>query len=239
MPERAEWEQSFRQRAELAAIAGVGYPAIRALGATYKWKVSGAEHDQAVYAAGRRPILAFWHGRILPATLYFQRRGIVVITSANYDGEWIARIIGKFGYGTARGSTSRGGPRALRQLVRDVRATGAAFTLDGPRGPARVAQPGAVWLSKTTGHPLLPFHFEARPNWTLNSWDEAQIPRPFATIAMAIHKPLYVPRNADDAELEQWRLRLEQSIEQCQAKCLELLGHPGQAPSPKSQAPSL
>ena len=94
---------------------------------------------------------------------YFQRRGIVVITSENYDGEWIARIITKFGYGTARGSSSRGGPRALLQLMRDVRASGVAFTLDGPRGPALVAQPGAVWLSKATGNPLLPFHVEAAP----------------------------------------------------------------------------
>ena len=118
-----------------------GYPFLRALGSTWKWKVSGAEHVDAIAARGHHPIHSFWHGRILPATLYFQRRGIVVITSENYDGEWIARIIRKFGYGAARGSTSRGGPKALRQLVRDVKSKGVAFTLDGPRGPAEVAQP--------------------------------------------------------------------------------------------------
>jgi len=218
-----EWQQSVRKRIEVAAIAGLGYPILRMLGSTWKWEVSGAEHVEAIRAQGRRPIHAFWHGRILPATVYFQRRGIVVITSENYDGEWIARIIQRFGYSTARGSTSRGGPKALLQLVREVKSKGVAFTLDGPRGPARVAQPGAVWLSKATGNPLMPFHFEARSSWTLKSWDQTQIPKPFTTVAIAIEQPLYVPRDADEAALEQWRVRLEQSLEQCRAKCMELL----------------
>src|SRR3954471_19260245 len=94
-----EWHRSSRKRAEVAAIAALGYPLLRTLGATWKWKVSGAEHVEAIAARGLYPIHSFWHGRILPATLYFQRRGIVVITSENYDGEWIARIIQKFGYG--------------------------------------------------------------------------------------------------------------------------------------------
>lgn len=218
-----DWSTSPRKRAEVAAIATLGYPILRALGSTLTWKVSGAEHDAAITAAGHQPILALWHGRILPGTLYFQRRGIVVITSENYDGEWIARIITKFGYGTARGSTSRGGPRALRQLVRQVNATGAAFTLDGPRGPAEVAQLGAVWLSKATGNPLLPFHVEAASAWTLKSWDRTQIPKPFTTVAMAIGEPVYVPREADDAALEAWRQRLEQSLTECRQCCKELL----------------
>ena len=108
--------------------------------------------------------MAFWHGRILPATYFFRRRGIVVITSENFDGEWIAGIIERFGYGTARGSTSRGAVKALLQLKRDMAAgKPAAFTLDGPRGPAKVAQPGAVWLAKATGNPIVPFHIEAEP----------------------------------------------------------------------------
>ena len=219
----SEWEQSTRKRIEVAAIAGLGYPILRALGSTWRWKVSGAEHDEAIRANGQHPILALWHGRILPATLYFQRRGIVAMTSQNFDGEWIARIHKKFGFAQARGSTSQGGPTALRQLVRDVKSNGVAFTLDGPRGPARVAQPGAVWLAKVTGNPLMPFHLEARSSWTLNSWDQTQMPKPFTTVAMAIEKPLYVPRDADEAALEEWRLRLEQSLEQCRLKCEELL----------------
>jgi hypothetical protein len=218
-----DWQSSSRKRAEVAAIAALGYPLMRALGSTLTWKVEGAEHHTAIEAAGQRPVLAFWHGRIFPATLYFQRRGIVVITSENYDGEWIARIITRFGYGTARGSTSRGGPKALRQLIRDVNAKGVAFTLDGPRGPAEVAQPGAVWLAKATGNPLLPFHAEAASSWTLKSWDRAQIPKPFTTVAMAIGEPLYVPRDADEAALEAWRHKLQLSLASCKQQCSELL----------------
>ena len=222
-PGSRNWQASSRKRAEVATIAALGYPLMRALGATWSWKVSGAEHLQVVDANGHQPILSFWHGRIFPATLYFQRRGIVVITSENYDGEWIARIITKFGYGTARGSTSRGGSRALLQMVRDVKSKAVAFTLDGPRGPAEVAQPGAVWLSKATGNPLVPFHAEAVSSWSLKSWDRTQIPKPFTTVAMAIGVPLYVPREADDAALEQWRGRLQDSLAHCRATCGELL----------------
>src|SRR5688572_16980999 len=169
---------SWTQRAQLSLISGLGYPLLATLGTTYSYRVDGLEHLHAAEALGH-PIHAFWHGRILPGAMYFKRRGIVVITSENFDGEWIARIITKLGYGTARGSSSRGARRALRQMVRDVRDRPVAFTLDGPRGPARVAQPGAVWLSKVTGNPIIPFHLESNRHWTLNSWDRTQIPKPF------------------------------------------------------------
>lgn len=223
MADNPEWQQSARRRAEVAAIATLGYPLLRTLGSTWRWRVSGAEHVEAIAARGRQPIHAFWHGRILPATIYFQRRDIVVITSENYDGEWIARIIQKFGYGTARGSTSRGGPKALLQLVREVKSRGVAFTLDGPRGPAEQAQPGAVWLAKATGNPLLPFHCEAASSWILDSWDHTQIPKPFTSVAMAIAEPLYVPRDADGRALEAWRDRLQESLAACRRTCAELL----------------
>lgn len=223
MTDAPEWQQSTLKRAQIAAIAHLGYPTMRALGATWSWKVSGAQHLQTVAANGRQPILSFWHGRIFPATLYFQRRGIVVITSENYDGEWIARIITKFGYGTARGSTSKGGSRALLQMVRDVKSRAVAFTLDGPRGPAEIAQPGAVWLSKATGNPLIPFHAEAASSWQLKSWDRTQIPKPFSNVAMAIGAPLYVPRDADETALEQWRGRLQESLADCRQRALSLL----------------
>jgi lysophospholipid acyltransferase (LPLAT)-like uncharacterized protein len=224
--ESQQWRASSRKRAEVAAISTFGYPLLRALGSTWKWKVTGAEHVEAIKAQGRHPIHSFWHGRILPATLYFQRRGIVVITSENYDGEWIARIITKFGYGTARGSTSRGGPKALLQLVRDVKSKGVAFTLDGPRGPAEIAQPGAVWLAKATGNPLLPFHAEAKSSWTLKSWDRTQIPKPFTTVALAIREPIYVPRDADEAALNTARASLEASLGTARLECQKLLSSP-------------
>src|SRR6185369_1695126 len=98
----ASWRDSRWKRFQAAAIAAAGYPLIATLGSTLRWRVSGLEHFDAIRAAGHQPVMAFWHGRILPATFYFRRRGIVVITSENFDGEWIARIIERFGYGTAR-----------------------------------------------------------------------------------------------------------------------------------------
>ena len=96
--------------------------------------------------------MAFWHGRVLTATYFFRRRGIVVMISENFDGEWIARIIEQFGFRTSRGSSSRGGQRALLQLKREMeQGRPSGFAVDGPRGPARKAQPGAVWLAEADG----------------------------------------------------------------------------------------
>ncbi len=220
----ATWRASASKRLQARLIATVGYRLITGLSATLKWRTEGLERFDSTFENGHRPIMAFWHGRILPATYYFRRRGIVVITSENFDGEWIAGIIERFGYGTSRGSTSRGGLRALLQLKRDMGSgSPVGFTVDGPRGPARVAQPGAVWLSKATGHPVLPFHLEADRSWTLRSWDRTQIPKPFATVALAIGEPFVVPADADDAALERWRAHLETVLRALEGQALALL----------------
>jgi lysophospholipid acyltransferase (LPLAT)-like uncharacterized protein len=220
----SDWRASRLKRLEAAAISAVGYRAVSALGATLRWRVEGLEHLDAPVRSGRQPIMAFWHGRILPATFYFRRRGIVVITSENFDGEWIAGIIERFGYGTARGSTSRGGRRALVQLVRALEAgKTAGFTLDGPRGPARVAQPGAIWLAKATGNPVVPFHLEADRFWTTNSWDRTQIPKPFATVAIAVGEPLEVSADAGDEGLEAARRELEARLQALEARALQMI----------------
>jgi len=220
----SDWQSSWRKRAEVAAIASLGYPAVNALGHTLRWRVEGLEHFDAILASGRQPVMGFWHGRILPATFYFRGRGIVVITSENFDGEWIARIIERFGYGTARGSTSRGAVKALLKLRRDM-AEGrpAGFTLDGPRGPARVAQPGAIWLARASGNPVLPFHLEASSYWTMDSWDRTQIPKPFSTVALAVGEPLEVPKDMTDDCLEPMRLELERRLTTLELRALALL----------------
>ncbi len=194
-----DWRASPGKRLQARIIPRLVAPIVGALGATYRWRVDGAAHMDAIDRAGRPPIMAFWHGRILPATLYFRDRGIVVVTSANFDGEWIAAVIRRFGYGSARGSSSRGGARALVELRRLMaQGRGAGFTLDGPRGPARVAQPGAVFLSQVTGHPIVPFHIEASSAWTAKSWDRTQVPKPGATVAVAIGEPYVVTTAADE-----------------------------------------
>ena len=223
----SDWRASRFQRAQIAAIAGLGYPLINALGHTLRWRTEGLHHFESIRASGRQPVMGFWHGRILPATFYFRRRGIVVITSENFDGEWIARIIERFGYGTARGSTSRGARKAMLQLVKDMKAgLPAGFTLDGPRGPARVAQPGAVWLASATGNPLLPFHLEASSHWSLRSWDKTQIPKPFSTIALVVGEPMEIERDAPADALERARVEVERKLTALEQRALALLSEP-------------
>ena len=208
----AHWSQSPVKRAQITAISALGVPLIAALGASLNWKAEGLEHLQ-FEGNGRRPIMAFWHGRVLTATYYFRRRGIVVMISENFDGEWIARIIEEFGFRTSRGSSSRGGVRAMLQLKREMnQGRPSGFAVDGPRGPARRAQPGAVWLAKLTGNPVVPFHMEASDYWSLKSWDRTQIPKPFATVALAVGNPIDVPADADGLMLEAKRVELEQSL---------------------------
>ena len=218
------WRESRSKRLQAKLISIVGYRFVAALGSTLRWKTEGLEHFDAIVRSGHQPIMAFWHGRILPATYYFRRRGIVVITSENFDGEWIAGIIERFGYGTARGSTSRGARKALLQLTREMAAgRPAGFTLDGPRGPAKVAQAGAVWLAKATGNPVLPFHLEANRYWSVKSWDRTQIPKAFATVAITMGEPFSVGADADDAAIEQARASLETRLARLEARALELL----------------
>jgi lysophospholipid acyltransferase (LPLAT)-like uncharacterized protein len=202
----------------------VAAPLIGGLCRTITWKVEGAEHYDAIISSGRQPILACWHGRILTGLYYFRNRGIVALASQNFDGEWIARILHRFGYSTARGSTSRGGARALVQLRRELAAGhGVAFTVDGPRGPARVVQAGAAWLAGATGQPVLPFHLEADRFWTTKSWDKAQIPKPSSTVAVVLGRPIDVS-GLDEETLEQARTEIERALESLEARARRVLG---------------
>lgn len=212
------------QLLQARAIGVVAAPLIGGLCRTITWKVEGAEHYDAIISSGRQPILACWHGRILTGLYYFRNRGIVALASQNFDGEWIARILHRFGYSTARGSTSRGGARALVQLRRELAAGhGVAFTVDGPRGPARVVQAGAAWLAGATGQPVLPFHLEADRFWTTKSWDKAQIPKPSSTVAVVLGRPIDVS-GLDEETLEQARTEIERALESLEARARRVLG---------------
>jgi lysophospholipid acyltransferase (LPLAT)-like uncharacterized protein len=179
------------RRFQTRAIAGAVSPVISALCRTITWKVEGAEHYDEIIRSGRQPIIAFWHGRILPATWYFRNRGIVALTSANFDGQWIARVLEHFGNHTIAGSSSRGGMRAMLQLKREILVgRPVAFALDGPRGPARVPHAGAVWLAAATGNPILPFHAEASSYWEVSSWDRTQVPKPFSKVTAVLGPPI-------------------------------------------------
>jgi lysophospholipid acyltransferase (LPLAT)-like uncharacterized protein len=212
------------QNRKARIIAATASPLVGALGATWRLSVHGVPSLASLFETPRQPILAFWHGRILTGIHFFRDRDIVVITSRNFDGEWIARIIHRFGFGSARGSSSRGGARALVQLRRALQAgRSVAFPLDGPRGPARVAQPGAVWLAGATGHPLVPIHMEADRYWEARSWDRTQIPKPFSRSVLVFGEPIFVP-GTDDTTVEVWRRRLEASLAELERQALGLVG---------------
>ncbi len=204
-------------------IAGLGAPLIRVLCATLRVEVAGAARLAALDERQTPFILATWHGRILPSVWFWRNRGMVVVISENFDGEWIARIVARFGYGTARGSSSRGGARALRALVRAAQHAPTAFTVDGPRGPAGVVQPGVVWLAKATGHPIIPFHAEAASHWTAGSWDRTQVPKPFSRVVMAVGEPLSVAPDAAAPALEDARRDLERRLRDAEEACRRAL----------------
>jgi hypothetical protein len=219
-----DWKASRSRRWQASAIGALGFPALRALGATWRWRADGVQHFDDVLASGRVPVMALWHGRILPSVIFYRHRDIVVITSDNFDGEWTAKIIHRFGYTTARGSTSRNAARAALKARRCMEhGHPVGITVDGPRGPALVAQPGAVWLAKTTGNPILPFHLEARHAWTAPSWDASVIPYPFSRIAMVMGEPYFVPAEADQAGLEAARVELESRLHALKPRALALL----------------
>jgi lysophospholipid acyltransferase (LPLAT)-like uncharacterized protein len=147
---------------------------------------------------GRNVILAFWHNQILFATFYFRNRGIVVMSSSHFDGRRTAATIAKFGYTIARGSSTRGGVKALLELrKRLLGGNDVGFTLDGPRGPRYKVKPGPLWLSQKTGAPVVPFHIEPQRFWALKSWDRFRIPKPFSPMLVKIGAPFIVPPESD------------------------------------------
>src|SRR5713101_5232171 len=192
---------SFLQRVQIIVASWAGYFAVLLIGRTLRWHVEGWENWEAAKSIGKGLIYTFWHREIFSATWFWRKRGIVVMTSRNFDGEYIARIIQEHGYGAARGSTSRGAISALKEMIGAVRqGRDTAFTIDGPRGPRSVAKPGAVLLAKATGATILCFHIEPEHAGVFRkSWDQTQIPRPFSRAAVFIAQPITVPRDADSA----------------------------------------
>lgn len=219
------WQVSSWRRAQASAIPLVLAPTMTLLAQTWRLEMVGAEQYDAVTAGGRQPIIACWHQGILPGTIAWRDRRIAILASQNFDGEWITGTLRRFGYAAVRGSSSRGGARALITLRRLMReGHGVAITLDGPRGPARVAQPGALWLAAQTGNPILPFHIEASAAWQLRSWDAALVPRPGSHVVVVVGAPFEVPGDADDGILEQRRIDLERTLTELEARARDLAG---------------
>ena len=189
---------------------------IKLIGRTVKFEIEGWENWEAATRDGKIPIYTFWHNRVFLSTYFWKQRRIVVMTSRSFDGEYIARFIQRFGYGAARGSSTRGATGAVVEMVRLMRARcPTAFTIDGPKGPRYVAKMGAVLLAKKTGHPILPFTITAAGFWEAKkSWDRSQVPKPFTRARVDIAAPIFVPSNANEDELKAKRHELQSALDE-------------------------
>jgi len=195
-------------------IGWIGTIVIAVIGRTIHWESEGDCHLDDIHESGRRAIFTFWHGRIFPSTYYWRNRGIVVMTSLNQDGEAIAQCIKRFGFGAARGSSSRGGFRALAEMAREIReGHDAAFTIDGPRGPRYVAKQGPVLLAMKTGAAIFCFHISMERKIQLKSWDEFQIPLPFTRALVLKAEPIWVPKNASELELRALHQQMQETLD--------------------------
>ncbi|MEO6588269.1 MAG: lysophospholipid acyltransferase family protein [Pyrinomonadaceae bacterium] len=206
---------SLKQRMLIRLADWSFYLFIKLVGATFKYETSGMELFDKIAADGKSPIMTFWHNRIFVTTHYFRNRGIVVISSQSFDGEYIARFIQRFGYGAVRGSTTRGGVGALARMIRlSKKGLPMGFSVDGPRGPKYVAKSGACLLAKKTGNPIVPFIVETENYWEVKSWDHLQIPKPFSRAKVFISEPIYISKNADETEIKNKRLELQNKLDE-------------------------
>lgn len=204
---------TLRQRIILSMIIWAGTWVIRLLGSTLR--VSVSREDGAPETIDQRPLIAsFWHACQIPATYLFRDFGIRVMSSNSYDGEYMGRIIRKYGFVAVKGSSSRNAVRALLGLRRALdEGWTVAFTLDGPRGPRYKVKPGPVALGRSSGVPLAMFHIAVDKAWVLNTWDRLIIPRPFSRALIRLGKMIQVRPDTTDEDLEHYTAELQASLD--------------------------
>jgi len=208
---------SLKQRLSLWLTSWAGYLAIRLIGPTLRISITyepGAENEPRT----RPAIFCFWHRCVFPAAYVFRNKGIRVLTSRSYDGEYIARIINRLGFRAVRGSSSRGAVQSLRELQRELEnGEFVAFTIDGPRGPRYVAKPGPIHLARVTGAPIFSFYVAVERAWVLRTWDAFMLPKPFSRIHCCVRSPIRV---AADANHERSLAQMQSELEAAQ-RCAE------------------
>lgn len=210
---------AWRALALLARILG---PSMRLRAHHY------GEFDAARDPKNRGLLFAVWHGDHFPFMYAYRGEGVCCITSHSADGEILTRILLSLGYTCVRGSSSRGGARALIDLARIVRTgVDTGIALDGPKGPRRVAKPGIVRLAKITGCPIIPTASAMDRYWEFRSWDRFRIPKPFCRCLILSGAPIHVPPDADEVLLEQKRQELERVLLQLQELVEKRVTQPG------------
>lgn len=210
LPELSRW-----QRMQIPVIAGAAYSLVRTLGPTMRFEVLGWQHAERAHAAGERIIWPFWHRAMFSMMWWARQRGIVVLNTTHFDGQWTRRLIERLGFGTAQGSSTRGGLRGLAVMAQRMeQGHDVAFTIDGPRGPRYVAKPGPVLLARRTGCPIQAFHVGLERAWTFEkTWDLFQLPKPFSRAVIAFSPLMRVPADADRELMERKHGEMQAQLE--------------------------
>ncbi|HEY6765638.1 MAG TPA: lysophospholipid acyltransferase family protein [Candidatus Sulfotelmatobacter sp.] len=218
---------TLRQRIVLRLIIAAGYWFIRLVGPTLRICISREEGAQETIA--QRPLIAsFWHACIIPATYMCRNLGVRVMSSNSYDGEYMGRIIRKFGFVAVKGSSSRNAVRALLGLRRALDdGWTVAFSIDGPRGPRYKVKPGPVALARSSGVPLTMFHMAVEKAWVLNTWDRLIIPKPFSRVLVRFGRLIEVPRAASDEEIDRYQSELQAALDRTREFAVENVGKVG------------
>lgn len=205
----------WSRRIQIPAIAALVYSVIRVLGPTLRFEVLGWQNAERQYTAEGRCIFAFWHRVIVPITWWARDRGIVVMNTTAFDGQWTRKVIEWFGFGTAQGSSSRGGLRGLAVMARRIEeGKDCAFTIDGPRGPRYVAKPGPVMLARKTGAPIIVFHVGVDRGRTFEkTWDHFLLPKLFARAVILFSPPIFVPREATVELMDAKHAEMQKELE--------------------------
>jgi len=208
-------ELRWSRRAQIPLIAAAVYAMIRTLGPTLRYEVLGWQHAERVHASGKQIIWAFWHRVILPIVWWRRNHGTVVMNTTAFDGQWTRKVIERLGFGTAQGSSSRGGLRGLAVMARRLaEGVDCAFTIDGPRGPRYVAKPGPVMLARKTGCPVMVFHIGVDRGKTFEkTWDHFLLPMPFARAVILFAPPIYVAPDANQKMLEAKHAEMQRELE--------------------------
>jgi len=187
--------------------------------------VGDQKAEQALADAGGKAVYVTWHQRMSYHFHYFGSRHVTMMISQSRDGEYAARVAQWLGFRNVRGSSTRGGTLAMRQLIREIeRGHTAGILADGPLGPPRVAKIGSVILAQKTGAPMIPVLWGADRCWILNTWDRYLVPKPFAKIALRYEDPIWVPSDAKREDLERYRLQLERQLNEGTRWCDKYFG---------------
>jgi len=208
-----DWLKRYRDNMLLFLASSIGPILIFLLGKTLRIKWIGEENLNPIREDKGRVLYAFWHGRMLILSYSHRWQKIHVLISQHRDGELIASIIERLGFATIRGSTTRGGTKAIFEMAKKgVDGYDVAITPDGPKGPRFKVQPGTIYIAQRSGLPIIPVTNSAKSRWTLSSWDGFLIPKPFSKAVIMIGEPIYVSPESTPQELEEKKEELEKKL---------------------------